>query len=83
MTLDEDVASKVQDYARRKKVTFKTAVNTLLRRGCTAPEARRVGVRRFHVDVFNSPFRPGVDPLRLNQLSDELEAEEPTARMRQ
>jgi hypothetical protein len=26
------------------------------------------------VDAFESAFRPGVDPLRLNQLVDELEA---------
>ncbi|MBI2216748.1 MAG: hypothetical protein HYU51_05570 [Candidatus Rokubacteria bacterium] len=26
------------------------------------------------VDAFRTLFRPGVDPLRLNQLNDELEA---------
>jgi hypothetical protein len=30
--------------------------------------------RPFQVETFWSAFRPGVDPLKLNQLSDELEA---------
>lgn len=76
LTLDDDVAAKLKEYVRRKKVSFKEAVNAVLRRGFTAPEARRRQVQRFRVDVFDSPFRPGVDPLRLNQLSDELEVEE-------
>lgn len=80
LTLDDDVASKLKELARRKNVPFKEAVNTVLRRGLVAPEVRRARNRRFHVEVFHSSFRPGVDPLRLNQLADELEAEEFTAR---
>ena len=82
LTLDDDVAAKLKDFARRKKMPFKQAVNTVLRRGFVAPEARRARAQRFRVEIFNSPFRTGVDPLRLNQLSDELEAEEGTTRMR-
>ena len=82
LTLDDDVAAKLKELARRKRVPFKEAVNTVLRRGLVAPEVRRARNQRFRVEVFNSPFRSGVDPLRLNQLSDELEAEEFTARMR-
>jgi hypothetical protein len=75
VTIDDDVADKLKDCARRKRLSLKEAVNALLRRGLTAPEARRAAARRFRVDVFDSPFRSGVDPLRLNQLSDDLEAE--------
>ena len=82
LTLDDDVAAKLKDYARRKRVSFKEAVNTVLRRGFTAPAGGRAEAQAFRVDVFNSPFRAGVDPLRLNQLSDDLEAEEATVRMR-
>lgn len=82
VTLDDDVAAKLREFARRKKVSFKEAVNTVLRRGFVAPEVRRDRTRRFRVAVFASPFRAGVDPLRLNQLSDELEAEEAAARTR-
>lgn len=82
LTLDDDVASKLKEYARRKKLPFKQAVNAVLRRGLVAPEPRRARTEQFRVEVFSSPFRAGVDPLRLNQLSDELEAEESAARMR-
>jgi hypothetical protein len=82
LTLDDDVAAKLKELARRKKVPFKAAVNTVLRRGLVAPEVRRARSQPFRVEVFHSPFRPGVDPLRLNQLADELEAEEFTARLR-
>ncbi len=82
LTLDDDIAAKLKELARRQRVPFKEAVNAVLRRGLVAPEVRRGRSRRFRVEVFNSPFRPGVDPLRLNQLVDELEAEEFTARLR-
>jgi hypothetical protein len=82
LTLDDDVAAKLKDLARRKKISFKEAVNTALRRGIVAPDVRRPRGRRVRVDVFDSPLRAGVDPLRLNQLSDELEAEEAGARAR-
>lgn len=81
LTLDDDVAAKLEELAKREKMSFKEAVNTVLRHGFVAPELRRAG-RRFRVEVFTSPFRTGVDPLRLNQLSDELEAEEAAARIR-
>jgi len=82
LTLDEDVAAKLKEFARRKQLSFKEAVNTVLRRGFVAPESKKAGARRFRADVFDSPFRPGVDPLRLNQLVDDLEAEELAARSR-
>ena len=58
----------------RRRVSFKEAVNSVLRRGLVAQESRGKSSRPFQVEAFRSAFRPGVDPLRLNQLSDELEA---------
>ncbi len=82
LTLDDDVAAKLKDFARRKKVPFKEAVNTLLRRGLVVPEPRRARAKRFKVDVFDSPFRTGVDPLRLNQLSDDIQVEKAVSGVR-
>ena len=81
LTLDDDVAAKLKEYARRKRLSFKEVVNTILRRGLVAPERRRVPTESFRVEVFHSPFRAGVDPLRLNQLADDLEADDTSARM--
>jgi Arc/MetJ family transcription regulator len=80
LTLDDDVAAKLKELARHKRLSFKEAVNAVLRRGLRAQEARRAAAGPFQADVFDSPFRPGVDPLRLNQLADDLEVEETGAR---
>ena len=74
LTLDDDVAMKLRELAHRRGVSFKEMVNSVLRRGLVAQESRSKSSRPFQVEVFRSAFRPGVDPLKLNQLSDELEA---------
>ncbi len=76
LTLDDDLADKLKEFAQRRNLSFKQALNTVLRRGFVAQEPSRAGARRYQVEVFDSPFRAGTDPLRLNQLTDELEAEE-------
>jgi len=74
LTLDDDVAVKLRELAHRRHLSFKEVVNSVLRRGLSAQEGRHHSRRPFRVTVFRSRFRPGVDPLKLNQLSDELEA---------
>ncbi len=74
LTLDDDVATRLRDLAHRRRVPFKEVVNSVLRRGLAAQESRAEPGHPFHVEVFRSLFRPGVDPLKLNQLADELEA---------
>jgi predicted DNA-binding ribbon-helix-helix protein len=75
LTLDDDVAVKLRELAERQKLTFKQAVNQVLRRGLTAQERPARRGKSYRVETFRSAFRPGVDPLRLTQLSDELEVE--------
>jgi hypothetical protein len=75
LTLDEDVASKLRQLAHRRRQPFKVVVNAVLRRGLSAQDRQAASPRPFRVEVFSSPFRAGVDPMRLNQLADELEAE--------
>lgn len=72
LTLDDDVATKLRELAHRRKRPFKEVVNEVLRRGLAVP-APRARQRPFRVEAFRSAFRPGVDLLKLNQLSDELE----------
>ncbi len=75
LTLDDDVASKLQKLARRRKLSFKEAVNATLRRGLNSQETAEKNAKPFKVRTFSSEFQPGVDPLKLNQLLDELEIE--------
>jgi hypothetical protein len=74
LTLDDDVATKLRELAHRRRLSFREVVNSVLRRGLVAQESRDKPNHPFQVDAFRSAFRPGVDPLKLNQLSDELEA---------
>ncbi|MDE0193943.1 MAG: antitoxin [bacterium] len=72
LALDDDVAAALRERARLLDLPFKQVVNDTLRQGLSpAPaEARPV----YRVRPHPSGFRPGVDPLRLNQLNDSLEA---------
>jgi hypothetical protein len=75
LTLDNDIADSLKEQARLLNMPFKRVVNDALRRGLS-PGGGRTPSRRFRVVPNDSGFMPGVDPLRLNQLNDELEAEE-------
>ena len=81
--LDDDVATALKERARRLARPFKQVVNDTLRRGLSdsheehedAPPSD--GERPvFVVKPICSGFQPGIDPLKLNQLNDELETEE-------
>jgi len=73
LTLDEDVAAKLRRLARQRRVSFKEVVNFVLRRGLSRQQPSRKPSEEYRVRTFRSPFRPGVDTLRLNALIDELE----------
>ncbi len=74
LTLDEDVAAKLKSVARRRRLSFKEVVNATLRRGLSAQAVSKPREAAYRVQTFRSAFRPGVDPMKLNQLVDELEA---------
>ena len=80
IALDDDLAEKLQDLAHKRRSSFRNVVNEMLRRGLSAQEPRQVADVSFEVDTFESAFRSGVDPLRLNQLLDDLEVEASTGR---
>jgi len=75
VTLDDDVAERVQDVAHRERHSFKATLNALLRKGLAVGDKPTGHSRRYVVKPHASSFRAGVDPQRLNQLVDELEAE--------
>lgn len=74
LTLDEDIADALKERARLLDKPFKQVVNDILRRGLSpgAEEDRPV----YRVKPICSGLRPGIDPLKLNQLYDQLEAED-------
>ena len=82
LTLEEDVAAKLRQLAHRRRMSFKDVVNAVLRRGLAAQGRAADRPAQFRVETFRSPFRAGVDPMRLNQLADDLEAERLAAGLR-
>ena len=81
LTLEDDLADRLREQARLLGRPFRQVVNDALRRGLS-PVARETVAPRYRVVPNRSGLAPGVDPLRLNQLSDELEAEDFAARAR-
>ena len=75
LTLDDDLADALKERARLLDKPFKQVVNDTLRRGLS-PAAIQEDRPVFVVKPNHSGFKPGIDPLRLNQLNDELEVEE-------
>lgn len=75
LTLDADVARRLQQELRRTGKGMKAVVNDALRSGLGLAE-RREKPPRFEVRPHSFGFKPGVDLNRLNQLVDELEAED-------
>ena len=74
VTLEPDVAAKLKAIAHKRRASFESTLNDALRRGLEAQnDASRLP--RFVVKPHSGGFRPGVDPGKLNQLLDELEAE--------
>jgi hypothetical protein len=80
LTLDPDVAMKLKKRMDEEKLTLKETVNQTLRFGfkAVAKEKKRAP---FKVIPHSFGFKPGIDQNKLNQLVDELEAEEYVRKM--
>lgn len=81
LTLDQDVAARLKQLMRTSGKGMKAVVNEGLRRGLGL-EGRRTPPPRFEVEPHSFGFKPGIDLDRMNQLVDELEAEEVARKLR-
>jgi hypothetical protein len=81
LTLDPDVAQRIEQEVRRKGKTLKTVVNEALRAGLGLKQEIR-GPKPFRVEPHDFGFNPGIDLDKMNQLVDELEAFEGSRRSR-
>ena len=75
LTLDDDLARRLKELAREGGRSFKEVTNEMIRRGFSAGEPQVFGGKQFFVDPKSCGFRAGVDPLKLNQVYDDLEME--------
>ena len=73
VNLDPDVAERIEQEARRERVTVQTVVNEALRaRLGLAGEARPL--EPFRVEPHDFGFIAGINLDKMNQLADDLEA---------
>jgi len=75
LTLEPDVARRLELEMKRSGDGMKTVVNRALRVGLSMTD-KPVEPPPFRVTPHAFGFRPGTDLDRLNQLADELEVEE-------
>ncbi len=80
LTIDDHIAEALKSLARTSGKTFKTVVNEALRNGLTTGEKPVPEQGTFKVASARRGFLPGIDPLKLNQLVDELEVDDFTGR---
>ncbi len=77
LTLDDDLAAELNRTARLSGRSFKEVVNAVIRQGLSAGEQPPAAEDRpFVVQPQSCGLLPGIDPLRLNQLLDQLEVEQ-------
>ena len=74
LTIDDDLAGLLKRHARERGIPFKEAVNRTIRAGLGEVVARRKGAAPRTVS-HSFGLKPGIDPDKLGQLADELEAE--------
>ena len=75
LTIDDDIAKVLKERSRQSGDSFKVVTNEVLRQGLTSGAKPVPASERFRVRAAARGFRPGIDPLKLNQLADELETE--------
>ena len=75
LTLDDDIAAAVTALARSNGRTFEAVVHEVMRNGLMSGEKPPLAREPFRVASAPRGFLPGIDPLKLNRLVDELETE--------
>jgi len=74
LTLDDDLAEALNRTARHSGRSFKDVVNAAIRRGLTTGESPDPSDRpAFVVTPEACGLMGGIDPLRLNQLLDQMD----------
>ncbi len=72
MTLDDDVAAKLDAETRRSGRSFKETVNTCLRHALSEPTRQPVR-KAFKVEARDLGLRPGLELDNVEELLDQLD----------
>ncbi len=74
LTIEDDIAVRIEERRRREGESLKQVVNGLLREGLRSGQGTPA-VREYRTKAHALRMRPGFDTARLNQLVDELETD--------
>jgi hypothetical protein len=75
LTIDDDLLAQIEDLQRREGLSFKGAVNRLLRAGIQF-QAQPPKRKPYRTPSRKLGLRAGLDPTKLNQFVDEMDADE-------
>ena len=73
LTIEDDVAARIEELRKRDGRSLKQVVNVLLREGLH--QEGRPRAKPYRTRPRELGLRPGFDAVRLNQLADELEVD--------
>lgn len=75
LTIEDDLAEQIQELRQSHGNSLNRVINDLLREGLQGRQ-ERPRAKKYRTRVHQLSLRPGLDPVKLNQLVDELEDEE-------
>ena len=78
LTIDDDLIAQIEDLRRCEGLSFKGAVNQLLHAGIQY-RAQPPKPKQYRTQPRKLGLRTGFDPTKLNQLADEIDADEFTS----
>ncbi len=73
VTLDPDLANRLKEVARERRITFTSAINAALRAGLEAGNVER---GKYREKTYDLGVRPGVDLTKALPLAAALEDEQ-------
>lgn len=82
VTLDADVERMLKDDAHARNRSFKVSLNEAVRDAFRLRRKAPARRKRFVVKARPLGLRPGIDPLRLSDIAQEMEDDAMIARMK-
>lgn len=75
VTIEDDLAIAIEEIRKRDGLSFKAALNQVIRLGVQA-KAAPPKAKKYRTPTRAMGLKPGVDPTRLNTLVDDLDSDD-------
>jgi hypothetical protein len=74
LTIEDELVPQIEEIRRREGLSFKATINRLLKAGLNG-QAQPIQAKPYRTETRPLGLRAGLDPAKLNQLLDELDAD--------